>query len=207
MFYEEDFDEDLRFGDIVKDIFVYPFSYDKFNTPSNVKINIKKEKYCIILTPCCSIAKTKILVAPLTPVLYKLTHNEYFREDMTNVNRKMNPEQSVSKSTWGIMPAAEKEKLIAEGYGYSFLNLFIYDKNDIFDEITFNDKILGEYKTRCRMIDFGDIYQVACKEIESASKYPKDLKILELTAEYRKELRDKLAHYYGRPAPEDAAEL
>jgi hypothetical protein len=56
------------------------------------------------------------------------------------------------------MPKEERDKLLAEGFGYSFLNLFVYDSNDIFDEMTFNDKILGEFITRCRMIDFGDTF-------------------------------------------------
>lgn len=207
MFYENTFSDTLRFGDVLKNVFIYPFSYDSVDNLNKIDVNIKKVKFCVVLTPCCSMNKTKILVSPLTKLSKKFTQNEYFRDDFTNVNREMEPKKSVSKNAWEHMGENDRAKLIGRGFSYAFLNLFVYAENDFFKEEEYNDKTLGEVKSRCLMIDFGNIFQVNCDEITNSSQYPKDLKILELSADTRKELREKLSDFYSRPTTEDLAKL
>ena len=55
------------------------------------------------------------------------------------------------------------------------------------------------------MIDFRNTYKLCCDTINSAKDAPLKTKVLQISVETRKELREKIAFYFGRPAPEDEA--
>jgi len=203
-FYEDKPEPKLRFGDVITGFqVVFPQIHKPTTTiPCNWGISVSQPLYLVILTPCCSIEKKSINLAPLSQIRPSFLDNEYFKDDLTRINRKVQPELSVSHETWEkVLPETRKEKLLAEGVAYTNLEIFIYAPHDLLEKYNLNRKPpieMGYY-----MIDFKTICRIDCNEIEREKDAPTGTKILQLTIPVRQEFREKLAFYYGRVPDED----
>ena len=209
MFYANRIDKVLRFGDVVKGYISTKLTIKEpiLSLPSgghNYKINIELPNYSVILTPSCSISNGVISLTPLIRIRESFLKNPYFAKDLTRINRKMEPQQTIPPEKWKILSQNEKEKRLKEKMAFALLNYFIYDQNEMFEQYTIRHK-----KTRYYMIDFKDIHTVKCSKIQRAEMTVENTsiiesKILQLSRETRSELRDKIAYYYTRVPTEDS---
>ena len=207
MFYQENMDNALRFGDVLKgyiaitpSIKVPILEVSSLNEGYNIDVNLPI--FSAVLSPCCSIGHAIISLTPLIEVRKSFFDNPYFAEDLTRINRKMGPQQTVPPHVWDKFPQEEKLKRSEEGYGYAFLELFIYEKNDLFPKYTLHRK-QGEIETNYYMIDFRNTYKLNYEKIKTPEDAPLESKCLQLSIQARYELRDKIAWYYGRVPEED----
>jgi hypothetical protein len=208
MFYAEKTDNYLRFGDVVRG-YILPNTTIKepilsFKSEShNYTIDIEMP-YSVVLTPCCSIGESTISLTPLIKVRSKFLKNPYFAEDLTRINRKMEPQQAHSPDEWENFSLEEQQRYLEEEINYALLNLFIYEENEIFKKYTLRKREITYY-----MINFKDIYTMKCAMIKRPEELkPEDApiiesKVLQLSIQARSELRDKIVFYYSRIPEED----
>jgi len=207
MFYEDNMEEVLRFGDVVRG---YILTKPEMENPIfrvndklyNIDVNLAP--FSVVLTPCCSIGLQHITLTPLIPVKSErnLFRNPFFAEDMTRLNYEVEPKQSMPPIQWEHLSPQEKDIKLEEGNAYAYLHYFVYEKHEIFPSYTFN--VNGtDIETNQYMIDFRRTYTVKCKSIISSDNAPLDSKVLELTLPIRNDLRAKLSYYYGRIPIED----
>ena len=208
MFYAEETDNYLRFGDVVRG-YILPNTTIKepilsFKSEShNYTIDVEMP-YSVVLTPCCSIGESMISLTPLIKVRSNFFNNPYFAEDLTRINRLMKPQQSLSPDELEKFSPEEKQRSLEKKINYALLNYFIYEENERFKKYTLRKREIRYY-----MINFKNIYTMKCAMI----KRPKELKpedapiieskVLQLSIQARSELRDKIAYYYSRIPEED----
>jgi hypothetical protein len=209
MFYQEETDSALRFGDVLKGIIL---TTPEINEPDSTKpdkkysINIDLPVFSVVLSPCCSISDKIISLTPLVELRGSFFNNPFFTEDLTRINREMEPEQAVPVEVWKGLPPKEKQKRLEKGVGYAFIECFIYEKNNLFPKYTINRKN-GNVETNYYMIDFRNTYRLNCEKIISPKNCPYELKRLQLSVKIRAELREKISKYFSRPPEEDQALL
>ena len=208
MFYAEKTDYYLRFGDVVRG-YILPNTTIKepilsFKTEShNYTIDVEMP-YSVVLTPCCSIGESTISLTPLTKVRSNFFKNPYFAEDLTRINRKMEPQQAHSPDEWKNFSLEEQQRYLEEKINYALLNLFVYEENERFTKYTLRKREIIYY-----MINFKDIYTMKCAMIKRPEELkPEDApivesKVLQLSIQARSELRDKIVFYYSRIPKED----
>lgn len=206
-FYHESPENSLRLGDVVQGFRVAtPHVDDPACDKSNAwGITVDSPRYLAVMTPCCSIERNSVALAPLVPIRPSFLQNEHFKEDLTRINVKVPPKSSVSRYVWdNRMSNNKKEELLAEGPAYAFLDCFVFESHDLLKKYTLDLKPpvktidIGHY-----MVDFKDIYRVNCEKIKRDANAPAGMKLLQLTVATRQKLRDKLALYFGRPPKED----
>lgn len=207
MFYESISDNfsNFRFGDVLKGyIEAIPHIEEPTLSPvdQNYQIDIGFPKFSVIISPCCSIGNKIISLTPLIQLRGDFFGNPYFAEDLTRINRKMEPSQTVSPEIWAKFSLEEKEKRLKEGNSYALLELFIYEKNDFFPKYVV-DRKQGNIETNFYMIDFRNTYKLCCEKIVNPKDVPIVSKVLQLSIATRSELRDKLSSYYGKTPKED----
>lgn len=209
MFYKEEIKKILRFGDILKGYILASSKIVEPNFHSDFKIDVKVPDFCVVLSPCCSIGIRQpgddsiISLSPMVQVYSGFYDNPYFRADLTRINREMLPEQSVSPRVWGGLSPEEKEKRLKVGKTLAFVDLFIYEENELFLEYTVPRRDEEDIKTRYYMIDFRNTYNLNCEKIVNPKDFPLESKCLQLTEDTRKDLRYKIANYYSRVPKED----
>lgn len=204
MFYEDNHDNALRFGDVVKG---YVLSNTKLQSPiyeSDFKYNIDIELpfFSVILTPCCSISDKIITLSPLIKLRPSIFDNSVFENDLTCINRPMSPQDSVPLDVWNQFTPEEKQKRLLEGEGYAFKELFVYERNKLFPVYKLKRK-QRNIETNYYMIDFKNVYKVNCDRIIDPKNSPLDSKHLQLSIKTRSELRNKVSNYYSRIPIED----
>jgi hypothetical protein len=208
MFYVEKTDNYLRFGDVVRG-YILPNTTIKepilsFKSEShNYTIDVEMP-YSVVLTPCCSIGENTISLTPLIEVRSNFFKNPYFTDDLTRINRKMEPQQAHSPDEWGKFSLEKQQRYLAEGLNYALLNLFIYGESEIFKKYTMRQREITYY-----MLNFRNVYTIKCAMIKRPEKVkPEDApiiesKVLQLSIQARSELRDKIVYYYSRIPEED----
>jgi len=205
MFYESKTDRALRFGDVLKGfisttpIIREPMIEEKDN---EYHINVNMTKFSVVMDPCCSIGDKKISLTPLIHLLPTSFNNPYLSEDLTRINREMEPHQAVPPNIWEKFTSEEKQKRLEIGKGYAFLNFFVYEGHDFLPKYTVNRRE-GNIETNYYMIDFRNMYKVNCDKIVSPTEAPLECKILQVSIDARSQLRDKISYYYGRVPEED----
>ena len=205
MFYSAQMDNALRFGDVLKGYIIANSNIKEPALTASTKdyhIDVRVPLFCVALSPCCSIGYKTIALSPLLEVRNTLFKNPYFVDDLRRINREMEPEQAVPPQVWERLDSQEKQRRLEEGYGYAFLELFIFEPNELFPKYTVHLKE-GNVETNFYMIDFRNIYKVDCEKIISAKDAPIASKCLQLTIDGRSELRDKISYYYARVPEED----
>lgn len=215
-FYEDQPEQAFRLGDVITG---FQLTRAQIHHPSKERgswsIAIERPRYLAVMTPCCSIEKKSIVLAPLVSVRPSFYRNPYFAEDLTRINREVAPEKSVAPAAWEKnMSREHKEKLLAIGPAYMFQDCFIYDKHDLLIQYQLDSKhpenqlssqppkIIG-----CYMVDFKSTYRIDCDMIDRDKPSPPNTKILQLSVPAREGLRRKLAHYFARIPEEDAQML
>ena len=206
MFYERHPHNMLRFGDILEGFIL---SSTSVKSPEDAKkkkqyhIEVRNPDYVVVLSPCCSIGDKTLALSPLVSVLPGFFNNPYLREDLTRVNRKMEPEQSVPPDVWKTMSDEDKaSRFKGKRKAYAFLETFVYEKHDLLKTYSVHRQA-GNIETNYYMLDFRRIYRVECDKVANPKQAPLETKILELSVVTRGELRDKLADYFGRIPDED----
>lgn len=203
MFYQEELQEELRFGDVLKGYILASSNIVEPNLCSDFKIDVKVPDFCVVLSPCCSIGKKIISLSPLIQVYSSFFDNSYLKEDLTRINRDMLPEQSVPPYTWEAFSPEEKERRKKAGKTLAFVELFIYEQNELFPEYIVHRRDEDDFMTRYHMIDFKNTYNLNCEKIINPKDFPLESKCLQLSIDVRSELRYKIANYYSRVPKED----
>jgi hypothetical protein len=199
-------DKALRFGDVLQG---YPSTTPIIEEPmlkesiARYNINVDLPKFTVVMDPCCEIRNKTISLTPLIQVSRAFFDNPYFAEDLTRINRKMEPQQAVSPTIWEKLPLEERQKRLEVGQTYALLNLFIYEKHELFPKYILRRKDKENIETNYYMIDFRNTYKLCCDKIISPENSPLESKILQLSIEARSELREKLINYYANIPPED----
>ena len=209
MFYQENMDEALRFGDVVKGFIITTPNINKpFSTmiSEDYSIEINMPTFSVVVSPCCSIGDKIISLTPLIKLRNTFFDNPFFQDDLTRINRQMEPENTLPPDVWKKLSDDEREKRLEKGLGYAFLELFIYEQNDLFPKYTIHRK-RGDIETNYYMIDFRDTYKLNCEKIITPKNSPLDSKCLQLSVQTRAELRDKISYYYARVPQEDEIAL
>lgn len=208
MFYAAESDRVLRFGDVMHGFVLAAPELKNPDRKENYKIRVELPAYSVVLTPCCSIRGSVMTLAPLEQIKTNFLKNEYFQEDLTRINRKVEPENSMSQSDWNNMLHDERQQRRAEGKSFCLLNYFIYENNPLFSSYMLRNREILHY-----MVDFKNTYRIKCDLIKTrapgsvASDPLIKYKVLQLSVEAREELRSKIADFYFRPAKEDIALL
>lgn len=214
MFYLEEFDkETLRFGDVLQG---YIHSELIIGEPYNeISINEYKyqidtvfPKFSVVMTPCCSIGKNTISLAPLRKIDRNFFRHPDVINDFTLLNREIEPQLTFPPEYWDNMDEEEQKQRSKVGKSLEFLSYFFYKQTDLFPEYEIQTKN-HTFKSSYYMVDFKTIHSLTCNKIIKDKVQFEILqsKCLELTVYTRKELRDKLAYYFGRAAPEDEVYL
>jgi len=210
MFYQEQIDSILRFGDVIKgfalssvniDESILMFQKREYPVDAGYSIDISIPTFCVILTPCCSISDKIISLTPLVKLRNTFFQNPYFRDDLTRINRIMQPKQVFLPDVWENMPPEDKEKRSMKGPGYAFYELFVYEEHKLFSEYIVNMKQKENIRTKYYMIDFRNIYKVNYEKIKNQENILP--KCLQLSVYARDELREKISNYYSRKPDED----
>lgn len=203
MFYQEEKQKVLRFGDILKGYILSSSNIEEPKFNADFKIDVKAPDFCVVLSPCCSIGDKIITLSPLIKMRSSFFDNPYFKEDLTRINRKMLPEQSIAPHIWEGLSNEEKERRKSVGKTYAFVELFIYLENELFPEYTVPRRDEEDFKTKYYMIDFRNAYNLNCEKIVNSKDFPLESKYLQLTKDTRSDLRYKIANYYSRVPKED----
>lgn len=203
MFYQKRPDKAFRFGDVLRGFFLSSSFIDEpligYGIESaDCKIDLSFPKFCVLLTPCCSIGNNTIALTPLINVNKKYFTNPFFSEDLTRINRKMEPKQAVSPDVWKELDYNEQIKRLGVGENYALVEVFIYEQNPVLPKYKLGNIDSGYY-----MIDFRNNYKIKCKKIPNPIQVPLEAKCLQLSVAVREELRNKLASYYARVPAED----
>lgn len=208
MFYSREPDKALRFGDLLHG---YPSTTPKIeepvmnDNPVRYSIDVNLPKFTAVMDPSCEIRNQAISLTPLLEVSKRFFDNPYFGQDLTRINREMEPQESMSPTAWSeLSPESQRDKL-KEGRSYALLNIFIYEQHDQLPPYTSRRKGKEDIITKYYMIDFRNTYKLCCNLIESPEKSPLKSKILQLSPETRAELANKLIKYYARIHMEDKA--
>jgi len=204
MFYESEPQAVLRFGDVVRG---YVLSAPQIDSPSTsppirYRVEVHSPTFAVVMSPCCSIGDHTLALSPLIEVLPQFFGNPYFAEDLTNINRRMPPQKTVSPDVWEKFPAEEKQKRMADGNAYALAHYFIYAPHDLLPEYPVN-RTGGPSKTGYYMLDFRRICRIECDKVANAKQAPLESKLLQVSIQTRGELREKLAWYFGRTPKED----
>ncbi|MBA7694926.1 hypothetical protein ES703_103541 [subsurface metagenome] len=206
MFYQDDLDQALRFGDIVRG---YILTNAILGAPSwemqldEYTVQISSPQFSVIMTPCCSIEDKTIILTPLIQVYPKFFDNPYLVDDLTGANRIMSPQQALSPEVWKKLGDEERQRREAEGNTYAFVNLFVYERHNLLPEYPLHRKQGEDIITGYYMVNFKNLYKVHCDKIITPQNSPLESKHLQLSVDIREELRVKLARYYSRVPQED----
>lgn len=215
MFYQTEQSEALRLGDVIEGYISTVPTILSPCKPGSLSaqlctISVGMPSYSIVISPCCSIEKGIIMLTPLIRLENTMFKLPYIREEPNRINSRVEPQYSVPPEVWDKPEfAEEKSRRLVAGPNYIFVEYFVYDAHEIFNEYTVH--MMGEdnIQTRYYMIDFRNINSLKCDMIKrpiSESERPLiDSKHLELSVPTRAILREKLSYYFYRPAPEDAA--
>jgi len=209
MYYASQPSQALRFGDIVCGFVCATPDIDRPRLESvgdtlgpSFSVLVSHARFSVILSPCCSIGDKIISLAPLTQILPGLLRNPYFSEDLTRINRPMEPQQAVAPEIWDKLKDTEKQKRLANGVAYALVDNFIFPPHDLLPKYVLQRKE-GNIEVNSYMVDFRQIFRVTCTKIVTAANSPLDAKYLELSVPARKELREKIGAYFGRTPQED----
>lgn len=209
MFYDSNPQSILRFGDVVRGFLLthsHGYSPSSAKKPDAYQIEVAHPELVVILTPCCTIAEHRgnmLVVTPLRKIRPDLYFdNSYLREDFTCINCELTIQEAIGPEKWQKLSDEEKAQHLAQSPGkkYIILNEFIYEKHGLLPEYELIYRKKNKEAINYYMIDFRNIFRV---QIPSDIN-PLSIKILQLSLQARKELREKLAHYFGRRPEEDS---
>lgn len=204
MFYNAQPGQDLRFGDVVKGFVATSpeFKIPSAEDPPTWRLKITQAKYFVVMSPCCSIDRGCLLLAPLQKVRPTFLSNPYLKDELTRLNIPVPADKSLAPSAWAGLPETEKSKRLAKGAGLIFLECFIYAHHDCLGPYQLQTKD-GSVDVSAYLIDFGTTFRMECEAVSRDKPAPAGTKVLELSIESRTLLRTKVAAYFARVPDED----
>jgi hypothetical protein len=204
MFYNQNPGTDLRFGDIVKGFVVAAptFRIPSSDDPPVWHLKVTQARYLVVLSPCCSIERGCVLLAPLQRIRPAFLTNPYLAEDLERINRPVPADKTLAPSAWSALPEAERAKRLAAGDGFIVMDCFVYGPNAQLGSYVLHAKS-GASDQSHYLVDFGTTFRVECDAIARGRPAPSGTKLLELSISTRKWLRTKIAAYYARIPEED----
>jgi hypothetical protein len=180
-------------------------------------VTVELPEFLVVITPCCSIGDEKISVAPFEKVGLRKELFEvlYLKDDMTKINRIMEPQKAIRPQRWATYKQEEQLEILNQPADYQYNELFIYAEHDSLPsyQVKIGQVLLN---SRYYMIDFRKATRVTCKSIISPNtkaftdeikQKALDSKILELHSNIRQELRNKISNYYSRIPDEDQCQI
>lgn len=208
-FFAESSSAELRLGDVLNGFVAITPSLSRpstvGNTNSDFTIEVNHPNYVVVLTPCCSIKKNPLIsLASLQMVPNGMFNNDNWSDDLTRINRPMEPWKIFPSAIWTEKSDTEKQIYLAKPTSYTYSGNFIYAPHDLL--MRYQPSSKSSFSTNYYMISFGSTYSVKCDALKDINKN-QITKILELTASARTDLRNKLVHYFGRVPEEDACSL
>lgn len=204
-FYQENRDQALRFGDIVFG-FVQgiPIINDPFlnNQHQDYQIQLSLPSYSVVLSPCCSIGDSTLLLAPLEQLTKNLFKNPYLVDDFTRLNKKIPAQFRFPPDEWQNLSESRREIENKKGPSYILFDYFIYENSKFLPtyilSVRKQDYTIGHYQ-----IDFKKVFRIKCSKVVSSKDSPIDQKILQLSVYSRQDLREKMSWFYYRTPDED----
>jgi hypothetical protein len=211
VFYTEEKDEFLRFGDVIKGyISTFPSIKQPFLSMEHAykgyNINVALPGFSVVVTPCCSVEDHMVCLTPLIQLKSSYAKNPHFTEDFTIINREIEPQKCFAPDDWEKMDFDTKEEILARKQPYTLLNIFIYEGHELFSSYKLRDQYINYY-----MIDFRNVNTIRCEMIKRAEQMGKneipiiESKCLQLSDTTREELRNKMSYYYARRPEEERA--
>ena len=207
-FYNDEYTSGFRLGDVIGGFTGVSPKFDSTlgsNGLFNFSIDFSHPEYFVVLTPCCSIKETTAMIVPLETLSGNFLASQYIRDDLLLTNRKMSKREAIGSFAFEMKYKSAEEKLDVDMMPkqYEFLEIFIYDDNNLLNEYSITKRIKEqniELKTRCRMINFKKVMFVTWANFERNKECTK---VLELSPYARHELRLKLENFYSRVPDED----
>jgi hypothetical protein len=190
-------------------------------------IEVDAPEYCVVLDPCCDIGSGVISLSPLVEVSSHFWDIPCLLKNMTNLNLKGMPKDLMHPATWNNLSEEEKTDALNAVPEYGHRPYFVYEGIALFPEysitreIQYNELVdpsthLPEYqqirtpitfKARHRMVNFKNIYHLNCQKIFASDKEADESVfksiVVRLSVKTRNELRNKMAHYFGKIPAED----
>ncbi len=208
MFYDSPPDNALRFGDVLYGFVLAAPAIEKpfpLSGPESYKITVSHPRFCVMLTPCCSIKDKIVTLAPLELLNRSYFENPFFVEDFTRINREIPAEKSVPPSVWETMPLKTKERKLDPKNRESFalLDQFVYAPSSVLPSYELRLKGGTRQVVRHYQISFRKLFHVRCDSVLKPDKAPLDSKLLQLARSSREQLREKLTYFFGRVPNED----
>ena len=223
-----DFDEVLRFGDVLNGYLsttpriTKPITDNSFD---DYQIEVEMPDFCVIMNPCCEIGNGSISLTPLIKITNYWLDNPFIAENLLILNKEIKPFNAIHPRQWNGFTDDEKIEYIEAYPRYQYTNFYIYDTNDklpsypitkqykyelIEDDITGLPKynVIKKEETiviNYYMIDFRNIYPIKCDKIikDKIEEEIMSSKILQLSIYSRTDLRNKLAfHFINSPDQE-----
>jgi hypothetical protein len=165
-------------------------------------ITVAQPSHLVVMTPCCSIEEKCLVLAPLSRIRPSFLKNPFLAEDLTRINRRVSPEQSLPPDAWTRMGPEEKAVRTAEGEALVFQDAFVFAPSPLLPPYRL-DRQGGAVEMDHYMVDFKAVFRLESSLVARGKPLPEGLKILELSIESRQDLRDKVALFYGRVPAED----
>lgn len=206
-FYVKNPDQALRFGDVLGGFVLSSPDLERPNEREHFKLDVRLPQYVVVLSPCCSIGDKTITLCPMKQVMRNFFRNPFFAEDLTRINRIMDPQKAFAPDDWEKIKPEEQRRIIDRGIQYALTELFIYEPAPPLPVYELKSKKWGGMGTGNYMIDFKDICRVGCSSVNGPKQAPVESRILQLTVQSRRDLRNKIGYYFNRTAPEDAVLL
>lgn len=203
-FYVETPEPGLRFGDVVIGFVATSteFKVPCADTPPAWRLKVTAAKYFAVLSPCCSIERGTLLLAPLLPVRAAFLSNAHLASDLLRLNEPVAPERQLPEHAWERLPDEEKTKRLAEGDAFIFMECFIFAPHPLLGKYMMQLKS-GPEEHAAYMIDFSTAFRLECDAIARDKPAPPGTKLLQLTIRTRGLLRSKVAAYFNRIPDED----
>ncbi len=204
MFYSANPGSDLRFGDILQGFVATSptFKIPSVDDPPTWQLKVTQARYFAVLSPCCSIDRGCLLLAPLQRIRPSFLVNPYLSDDLTRVNVRVPAEKSVPPTVWSKLPDEEKTKRLTEGEALIVLECFVFAPHPHLGTYQLATKA-GNVEQNHYLVDFGTTFRIECEAVSRDKPAPAGTKLLELSIATRTLLRNKIAAYFARVPAED----
>jgi len=200
---------ELRLGDIVTGYtcvtpHLSPETKEETTHIGNLSsIEVVREAYAVVLTPCCSIEGDVLVVSPLERVKPYWFSNPYVSDDFERIDGPMTSEQAIPPAEWEKMDVSERASRLTAPPGLAFLEYFAFPSGGLLPQysVTYWKK---EYATDHYVVDFRRPMLVHHSLPQSEGRHACGDKVLQLSPQARDLLRKKIACYYSRQPAEDS---
>lgn len=209
MFYADNISETFRMGDVLKGfsevlpIYNSPNKSNLYEFELNIKIT--QNEYYVILTPCCSIEQSEVVIVPLRKIDDKFLLSEYITKNFLIINRPMKRREMIGEIGFNKLSPEEQLEIENIHAQYEYLDKFIYGGHALLPEYEISRKRgkddIIKIKTNNYMISFKDFIKIKSSIFNRENK--NCVKYFELSPIARNDLRNKLSYFYSRIPSED----